>query len=264
MKNITIIDGHDWLYRAFYVVPTAAATRGGTMVNALYGFMMFLRQTTAMHPNNEVLIVFDAEAEQKSLARDRPILKQLPLIKKLLDLIGIKWIQDEKNRGIDVIASMTAKWKGTGAKVFIASNNYDFVQFISDKVTMIYDFHGFLNDFDARDVVEKFGVKPAQFIDFKALDGTRTHKMPGVPGMGIKNAAALMEKYKTVANLYKHLNELPPAAAATLMAAKPVVAKNQKTLAMRTDVKFSGGPGKVSAKALNEKMSIMLHRAGIK
>ena len=264
MKNITIIDGHDWLYRAFYVVPTAAATRGGTMINALYGFMMFLRQTAAMHPNNEVLVVFDSEAEQKSLARDRPILKQVPLIKKLLDLIGIKWIQDEKNRAIDVIASMTAKWSAAGSKVFIASNNYDFVQFISPRVIMIYDFHGYMNDFDASDVVEKFGVKPSQFIDFKALDGTRTHKMPGVPNIGIKNAAALMEKFKTVTNLYRHLDELPSAAAATLTAAKSVVEKNQKMLAMRTDVKFSGTPAKISAKALNEKMSIMLHRAGIK
>ncbi len=247
MANLTIIDGHNYLFRAFYGVPMAAQTRRGTRVNAVYGFFAFLRQIVAAYPNNKILVVFDSEtgiadkitmhSEYKAARTiDTDMFKQLPYIKKILDLMHIKWIEHPGFEADDIIASMAIYWSEKFGLVNISSNDFDFVQMVSESISLIRSVQGKLINCDVNFVREKFNVIPAQYVEYLSLVGDKTDNIRGVMGIGNKTASDLLTRYGTLDDIYANIPVQSAGIQKRLLSGKETAYNNREFITMRRNI----------------------------
>ena len=150
MDKLLIIDGHNYLYRAYYGVPPAAKLPNGQQINAFYGFFSYLRKNISYIQPDNVLVVFDTETGVKKKLNqnieykqnrdytDTGMFKQLPIIKNALEYIGITYIEDPDNEGDDVIVSVANK-ESVNKESFISTQDKDFFQIIEDNIYVLRD-----------------------------------------------------------------------------------------------------------------------------
>ena len=220
MNKHLLIDGHNYLFRGYYGVPTAAQRRDGTQINAIYGFFSLLRNILKEVEPKYLTIVFDTETGISSKVSTRPeykanrptdhgsIYDQLYLIKKSLDILGINWIANKELEADDVIGIHSTQSRATNNNVFIGSNDYDFLQLVSDNLTVVRGYHGKTESFTKNSVFNKFGVSPICYIDYKALKGDPSDNIKGISGIGSQRAAELVSTHGTIEGIYKSYNSL--------------------------------------------------------
>lgn len=220
-SKAVIIDGHNFLFRGFYGVPAQVKRADGTPINAVYGFFSLLRDILKTVNPDYLIIVFDSEtsANNKKLAKpeykanrapqDNTIFYQLSLIKNCLDILGIYWIEDELNEADDVIGAYSEKFNKQGAGAYICSNDHDFMQLVSDKIFVLRGHRGDVVIYDYSAVINKFGVTPAQYVDYLALTGDLSDNIKGVKGIGKKRAASLLSEDKNIKKIYQSFDLLP-------------------------------------------------------
>jgi len=279
MANLTIIDGHNWLFRAFYGVPQAARTRSGVQVNAVYGFFAFLRLVVSAWPDNMVFVVFDSEtgiagkrdvrADYKhGRTYDVSMFEQLPLIKDILDLMGVKWAEHGGFEADDIIASLAAYWAGKNGNVCISSNDFDFVQLIGDCVSLVRSSQGKLVNCDEGFVRMKFGIHPARYVDYLSMTGDKSDNIAGVKGLGPKTAARLLVDYNDIEGIFKAADELPAVIQRKLAGSRDIILANQKFIAMKTDIPYAeflpeSSLLPVRADAVRQKIAVHLAKIGV-
>jgi DNA polymerase-1 len=250
MANLTIIDGHNYLFKSFYGVPDVAQTKSGTQVNAVYGFFASLRQIAAAYPKNKIFVVFDSETgintkldergEYKAGRNiDANMFKQLPYIKQILDVMGIKWLEHPKFEADDIIASLAANWAGRNGSVYILSNDFDFVQMISDKIHLIRNYRGRLINCDDVFIKEKFGICPYQYVDYLSIVGDRTDNIIGAKGLGRKITSNLLDKYDNIFGIFDNLSELMPGVQTRLNDNRNLIYKNRNFMSMNKNIKIT-------------------------
>ncbi|MDR1207358.1 MAG: hypothetical protein LBK26_03015 [Rickettsiales bacterium] len=276
MADLTIIDGHNYLFRAFYGVPAAARTKEGVQVNAVYGFFAFIRRIVSAYPDNDVFVAFDSEtgtrdkvAEMKEYKDNRTIdagmFEQLPLIKNILDLMNIKWVEHPKYEADDVIASMAVTWLG---KAYISSNDFDFAQLVSDKIFLLRSAQGGLVNCDDAFIKSKFGVAARQYADYLSITGDKTDNIAGAPGIGKKTAAALLNKYGDIPGIFDAAGKLPQGVRDKLVAGRERIEANRIFIAMNTGIPrdeiFSGVLPPVRKDAVLQKIAAHLEKIGIR
>lgn len=220
-SKAAIIDGHNFLFRGFYGVPVQVKRADGTPINAVYGFFSLLRVILKTVNPDYLVIVFDSEtsANNKKLAKpeykanrapqDNAIFSQLSLIKNCLDILGIYWVEDEHNEADDVIGTYSEKFNKQGAEAYICSNDHDFMQLVCDETFVLRGHRGDVVTYDRSAVVDKFGITPAQYVDYLALAGDPSDNIKGVKGIGKKRAASLLSKYKNIEYMYQSSGSLP-------------------------------------------------------
>ncbi|MCL1892399.1 MAG: DNA polymerase I [Alphaproteobacteria bacterium] len=214
---LTLIDGNSLLFRAYYGVHGRLTRSDGTPVNAVFGFCnMVLPLLAASAPGDRFFCVFDAARknfrndiypEYKANRSDTPadLLAQIELTRSAARAMGMPVLVIEGVEADDVIATLTARQCGTGQTRIVTSDK-DLMQLVSH-CGFLYDG---MKEKEVREpqVLEKFGVAPDQVVDVQSLMGDCSDNVPGVPGIGPKKAAELINEFGTLDNLYANIGSV--------------------------------------------------------
>ena len=222
-RKVLLLDGHSLAYRAFFALPETLVTSSGQVTNAVYGFTAMLIKLLADERPQGVVVCFDKGMPQFRLDRYKeykagraamPDLfrQQLPLIRDVLESLRIPMVELEGFEADDLLATLTQHAREEGFEVIIVTGDRDILQLVRDGVAVIMTRRG-ISDvirYDPPAVVERYGVTPEQWIDFVALKGESADNLPGVPGVGDKTAAQLINKYGDIEGVIAHADELTP------------------------------------------------------
>ena len=221
--KVVLLDGHSLAYRAFFALPDTLVTSSGQVTNAVYGFTAMLIKLLADERPQGVVVCFDKGLPQFRLDRyaaykagraATPDLfkQQLPLIREVIECLRIPLLESEGYEADDLLATLTKHAREEGCEVIIVTGDRDILQLVRDGVSVIMTRRG-ISDvirYDAPTVLERYGVSPEQWTDFVALKGEPSDNLPGVPGVGDKTAAQLIQKYGDVEQVIAHAEELTP------------------------------------------------------
>ncbi len=223
MDKLILVDGNAILHRAFHALPPLNNIEG-QMTNAVFGFFsMLFKIITDLKPEylavcfdrpkptfrQELYVGYHAQRPKM----DENLVPQIGLVHEGLEKAGIKIFEIDGYEADDLIGTLSyqAVKIEKNAHVIIVSGDRDMLQLVNHRVNVLAPIIGITKMilFDEEKVKEKYGLKPLQIIDYKALVGDPSDNYPGVSGVGPKTASELLKKYETFENLYKHLNELP-------------------------------------------------------
>ena len=219
-----LIDGSGYIFRAYYALPPLTRKSDGLPVGAVSGFCNMLFKLLEDSKSNEnkdkpthFAVIFDSArknfrneiySEYKGNRSDAPddLIPQFEYIRKSVNAFNLPSIELINYEADDLIATYAEQILSEGAKVTIISSDKDLMQLYKKNVR-IYDpmKNKFINE---EDVNKKFGVKPKSVIDVQALAGDSTDNVPGVPGIGVKTAAELINQYFTLENLLKNAHKI--------------------------------------------------------
>jgi len=215
-----LVDALAVAYRAFFAV-RGLSTKSGFPTNAIYGFIKMLDQLEKKWMPQYCLVVFDGGLPKErmellqSYKQQRPpmpdsLKKQLSYIEKYLEAVGFRWIRKEGMEADDVIASfaITAKTRWD-MDVILATADKDFYQLVDDRIKIVPVAGKVSIPIGRKEVMQKFGVPPEQIPDLLALTGDASDNIPGVPGVGVKTAAAILNEFGGIDNLWQRIDEFP-------------------------------------------------------
>lgn len=216
--HLLLVDASGFIFRAFYSMPPL--TRGdGTPVGAVYGYCnMLVKLLTDMHADH-IAVVFDAGrytfrnelyAGYKAHRPETPpeLIPQFPLVREATRAFNLPAIELEGFEADDVMASYACAAAKRGWKVTLVSSDKDLMQLLTESHIGMYD-PVKQKPIAAAEVMDKFGVAPDKVIEVQALIGDSTDAVPGVPGIGPKTAAELINQFGTLDNLLNRLDEVP-------------------------------------------------------
>jgi DNA polymerase I len=249
MPTLAILDGHSLAYRAFFALPEDLATSSGQPTNSVYGFTSMLLKLMADHHPDALAVAWDTPVPtfrkeayepykaQRSKAPDT-FRTQLPLIREVVDSLGIRQVDVDGFEADDVIATVAEQAESTGWNVLVVTGDRDSFQLIDDHVTVVYTRRG-ISDIvmaDADWVKARYGVDPSRYVDYAALRGDTSDNLPGVPGVGEKTAAKLIAEYGSVEAVYQHLDDLTPKLRENLDASREQVFLNRRLMELQRSV----------------------------
>ncbi len=218
VKRFVLIDGNALLHRAYHAMPPLT-TSSGELINAVYGFTsMLLKIFSDLHPEY-VACAFDMKAptfrniefvdyKAKRPKMDEELVGQIERIHEVVRTLNIPIFEVEGYEGDDVIATLAEQTKNT--QTIIVTGDRDALQLI-DKNTLVYcPLKGLSNPilYDEKRVLEKYGLYPNQIADYKALAGDASDNYPGIAGIGPKTATDLLQKFGSLDEIYKNINEI--------------------------------------------------------
>ena len=230
-EKIVLIDGHSILNRAFYGVPDLTNSEG-LHTNAVYGFLNIMFKILDEEQPEYLTVTFDVHAPtfrhkmyadykgtRKPMAEE--LRQQVPVIKEVLQAMNIEIIEKEGFEADDLLGTISRMCEEKGMDVSIISGDRDTLQLATEHVKIripkTKQGRTEVEDYNAAEVEEHYGVTPKEFIDVKALMGDASDNIPGVPGIGEKTATKIIQQYKSIENAYEHADELkPPRASKTL------------------------------------------------
>jgi DNA polymerase-1 len=214
---IVIVDGHSIAYRAFYKTPPLNNSKGFPtgVIHTFLNIIIKLQQT--LKPNL-LIVAFDSKGETERhkklkeykaerLPSPEDIILQVEELKNILPLMGVVVYAIEGYEADDIIYTLTQK-VAKCEKIVIVTRDKDIHQIVNEDIS-IYD-DSKQEFIDREGVYKKFGVYPEQIPDYLALTGDSSDNIPGVKGIGPKNATLLLQQYGNLDNIYAHLNDLSP------------------------------------------------------
>lgn len=254
--KIVLIDGHSILNRAFYGVPDLTNSEG-LHTNAVYGFLNIMFKVLDEEKPEYLTVTFDVHAPtfrhkmfagykgtRKPMAEE--LRQQVPVIKEVLKAMHIATIEKEGLEADDLLGTISCMCEDRGLDVSIISGDRDTLQLATEHVKIripkTKQGRTEVEDYNASDVIEKYGVTPGEFIEVKALMGDTADNIPGVPGIGEKTATKIIQQYKTIENAYAHADELKPPRASRNLKEFWEQARMSKTLATietHAEIEFS-------------------------
>ncbi|MDE5772589.1 MAG: DNA polymerase I [Ruminococcus sp.] len=211
--KLLAIDGNSILHRAFYGIKLLS-NKNGVFTNAVFGFMnIYLKNFSEVKPD-AVAVAFDmgvptfrheAVTTYKANRHGMPeeLAPQLPIVKKLLTLMGVKVIECAGYEADDILGTLAKSCTESGNKCFVLTGDRDSLQLINDNVTVLLTTNKETIRYTHDRFIEDYGFKPINLIDFKALMGDHSDNISGVAGIGEKTASALIKEYATIENLYE-------------------------------------------------------------
>ena len=256
-RKVLLLDGHSLAFRAFFALPDTLVTSSGQVTNAVYGFTAMLIKLLADERPQGVVVCFDKGvpqfrldryAEYKAGRAETPDLfrQQLPLIREVLQALQIPMLEREGYEADDLLATLTRLCREHGCEVIIVTGDRDILQLVGDGVAVIMTRRG-ISDvirYDAATVFERYGVTPAQWTDFVALKGETSDNLPGVPGVGDKTAAQLINKYGDIEQVIAHADELTPRLRGAIKERAEQVRINKELGRLLDDVSLDVDPAK--------------------
>lgn len=215
-KKVCLVDGSGYIFRAFYALPPMTSPKG-VPVNAVYGFTsMFLKLTNKIGCDYS-LVLFDAKRKNfrneifpdyKATRKETPedLIPQFEIIREAVEALNLQYLDMEGYEADDLIATYAKQALEKGYEVVVVSADKDLMQLIRPGVT----FYDPMKDkfFTPEDVKEKFGVYPEQVVDVQALAGDSTDNIPGVPGIGLKTAAELVNQFGSLQEVLNRAGEI--------------------------------------------------------
>ncbi|MCI0756586.1 DNA polymerase I [Teichococcus vastitatis] len=201
--HLILVDGSGYIFRAFHALPPMTRP-DGVPVNAVFGFTNMLGQFLTRHAGTHIAVVFDASRvtfrnaiydQYKAHRPEAPpeLVPQFSLIREATAAYGVACIELDGYEADDLIGAYAKGFQGLGGQVTIVSSDKDLMQLVRPGVQLLDPIKQ--KPIREPEVMEKFGVTPDKVVDVQALAGDSTDNVPGVPGIGIKTAAALINEY---------------------------------------------------------------------
>lgn len=209
MKNsepMVLVDGSSYLFRAFHALPNLMSTKGAN-TGAIKGVVAMIKKLVLDYPDSAIVVVFDAKGdtfrnelypEYKANRAKMPddLREQIAPIHEIIKALGLPLISISGVEADDVIGTMAVQAKAADYDVVISTGDKDMAQLVNENVSLINTMTGVEMNVDG--VVEKFGVRPDQIIDYLALVGDTADNIPGVPKCGPKTAVKWLTEYSTL------------------------------------------------------------------
>ncbi len=223
-KKLVLIDGHSILNRAFFGLPDLTNSEG-IHTNAVYGFLNIMFKILEEEKPDYLTVAFDVhtptfrhkmfegyKGTRKPMADE--LRQQVPLIKELLTKMGVKIVEMEGYEADDILGTLSVRAEKEGMDVAVISGDRDLLQLATDHVMIripkTKKTGTEIENYNAKDVIEKYQVTPKEFIDVKALQGDTADNIPGVPGIGEKTAGALISKYHSIEAVHDNAEVIKP------------------------------------------------------
>ena len=248
--KVMALDGNSLVYRAFFALPDTMATASGEVTNAVFGFCSMFLTLVKDHNPDAVVVVFDrkektfrheAAPEYKAQREKQPdsLYAQLDLVRtQLLPAAGVATLDIAGFEGDDIIATIAAA-VGPEDDLIIVTGDRDAYQLVCDpNVRVLYNKRG-VSDYalyDEAGIKERTGVTPAQYPDYAALRGDPSDNLHGVPGVGEKTAAKLINQYGNLRAVFDAADDQTPKLRASLHEARDRVIRNAGLMLLRRDV----------------------------
>jgi DNA polymerase-1 len=217
---LMLIDGPSLVYRGYFALPPLT-TSDGSLVNAVFGFLQIvLRGMQDLKPDYAMVSFdlgkpqfrFDAYPDYKAGRPSMPddLRSQFPIVREIATMMGMPIHELAGYEADDVIGSLVQQAPAMGVDAYIVSGDLDGLQLVNDHVRLLTTRMGVAATviYDEAKVAERYGLRPNQMLDYKALKGDTSDNIPGVPGVGEKTAIALLQQFGSLDNLYEHLDEV--------------------------------------------------------
>ena len=234
MNRLVLIDGKSVFYRGYYAMG-ALSLSDGTPTGGVYGFAAIAMEIVKKLNPTKVVVAWDSKtstAKRKALYQDykagrvkpgEDFYTQIPLLKQLIKDLGWTFIELDNYEADDIIGTLSEQADGEGDyETYIISSDLDMLQIVDSNTHMWRILKGFSNieQIDIKEIEAKYGIKKSQFLDLKALKGDASDNIPGVPGIGEKTAAKLLNDYQDLDGIYEHIGEIAGSTKAKLEAGK--------------------------------------------
>ncbi len=254
--RLFLLDGHSLAYRAFFALPSTLATTTGQITNAVYGFTSMLIKLLGDEQPDLIAVAFDSgpptvrlekDAEYKAGRKETPgdFTPQLGLIEEVLDALKIPVLRvTDGNEADDVLGTLAVRAAERGIEATIVTGDRDFFQLVRPAIKVLFNRRG-ISDmvlYDEAGVEERFGLPPSKYLDFVALKGDTSDNIPGVPGVGDKTAAKLVNEYGSVEALVDHLEDLKGRLKENVTASVDRLSLNKDLARIVTDVPLAIEP----------------------
>jgi DNA polymerase-1 len=246
-----LVDGSSYLYRAFHALPNLT-NAAGEPTGALLGVANMLRRLLKDAEPGNIAVVFDAKgptfrhdlyAEYKANRPPMPaeLAQQVEAIFELVKLLGLPLVQVAGVEADDVIGTLAAQARDAGMDCEISTGDKDMAQLVNERVTLINTMTD--TRMDEAGVMEKFGVKPEQIVDFLALTGDKSDNIPGVEKCGPKTAAKWLAQWGDLDSVMANADDVGGKIGEYLRAALDTLPLSRELATIRTDLELDCSPG---------------------
>ncbi len=216
-QTLYLIDGSSYIFRAYYGIRQNLSNSKGLPTNAIYGFVTMLQKVVREENPDYIAVAFDSKEKtfrhdmypEYKANREVPpedLAQQFPYFEPVVEAYNIKGIRVPGVEADDIIGTLAKQGEEAGLEVVIVSGDKDMMQLIGPHVSMLDTMKAKL--FKKKEVVEKFGVGPEKVIEVMGLMGDSSDHIPGVKGVGPKTATELIQKFGSIEDLYKRLDEV--------------------------------------------------------
>lgn len=221
-KTLLLIDTSALIYRSYHALPPLTK-RDGTVVNAVYGVATTILAVIKELKPTQVIAAFDVKeptfrhklsSDYKATRKKTPdeLVAQLPLVRELIDAMGIDTVEQAGYEADDIIGTLAhyADTNCADTDIVIVTGDNDALQLVTESIR-VRTFGRGIKDvkvYDIQAVQTKYGLTPAQLIDYKGLAGDSSDNIPGVTGVGAVTATKLLQKYDNLENVYAHIDDI--------------------------------------------------------
>lgn len=219
-KTVAVIDGNSLMHRAYHAVPPTMTAPDGTPTNAAFGFLSMLLKFIEMEQPDVLVCAFDKgrpkfrmEALEQYKAQrppmDEELKAQFPVIENLLAAMNVPVVALPGWEGDDILGTVAARDEELGYRTLLVTGDKDAYQLASDLTKIVTTKRGITDVviYGPEEVEERYGVTPDQFTDFLGLKGDKADNIPGVPGIGDKKAASMLQAYGNLEGIYANLDK---------------------------------------------------------
>jgi DNA polymerase-1 len=248
-RTIAVIDGNSLMHRAFHGLPPTMTAPDGRPTNAVFGFMsMLFKMVTDLGPDG-VVVAFDRGKpafRTEALAQykihrpptDPDLKAQFPMIKELLTALAIPIVEAEGWEGDDVLGTLAARGSAGGMRILLVTGDKDALQLVDDHVSVVSTKKGITDIvvYDRDAVIERYGVAPEQVADFLGLKGDTSDNIPGIPGVGEKTAAKLLQEHGTLDEVLERSESIPGKLGENIRVNKDAALASRVVATIRRDV----------------------------
>ena len=224
MSGLFLLDGNSLTYRAFFAIPRDMVTASGQETNAVFGFTQMLISLLRDHEPDGVAVAFDRPGgtfrhdrlpsyKANREKQEDSLYQQLDLVRELVDALGLLVAEADGFEADDVIATLATVARDAGRDVTVVTGDRDSYQLVEDPhVQVLYNKRG-VSDYalyDEAGILERTGVRPADYVAYAALRGDPSDNLPGVPGVGEKTAAKLVNAYGGLDGIFAAAGDQTP------------------------------------------------------
>ncbi|MDH3756067.1 MAG: DNA polymerase I, partial [Acidimicrobiia bacterium] len=252
MTTVMLIDGNSLTYRAFFALPTDLATASGQVTNAVFGFTSMLINLLRDHRPDRIAVAFDRpeptfrhemlDTYKAGRAETPDILRQqMGLVRQVIEVLEIPILEKPGVEADDIIATLATRARDNGDDVIVVTGDRDAYQLVEDPhVKVLYNKRG-VSDYalyDEAGILERTGVKPTDYVQYAAMRGDKSDNLPGVPGVGEKTAAKLINNYGGIDGIFEHVADQTPKLRENLAANEEQVRLNLELMVLLRDVEL--------------------------
>ncbi|NNE74729.1 MAG: DNA polymerase I [Acidimicrobiales bacterium] len=248
--KLMLVDGNSLTYRAFFALPTDLATASGQVTNAVFGFTSMLINLWRDHEPDQIVVAFDRpeptfrheRLDSYKATRDAApdiLRQQMGLVREVIDVLGLPSVELAGFEADDIIATYATVGRDRGDDVIIVTGDRDAYQLVEDpRVKVLYNKRG-VSDYalyDEAGIEERTGVLPKDYVTYAALRGDNSDNLPGIPGVGEKTAAKLVNKYGDLDGIFAAAEEQTPKLKQNLIEHEAQARTNEELMVLVRDV----------------------------